>query len=154
MHKFGLFFDTLEALQAAHAKLMGGAIPPGPAAPPAPPAPVATPPAPPAPPAPPMPSAPVMPPPAPVPTAPAAPPAPPAPVAAPIVPPTAAAPGAPDLAKVIEAMGRVITMPGGATKLAPIMAQYNAQQPGVAGPATTVDPAQYTNLINALNAVA
>jgi len=118
---------------------------PVPAAPPAPPVPVMpTPAAPPAPPAPPMPTPPMsMPAPPMQPTAPVAPPAPPAPA------------GMPTQAEVIKAMADAVARcgAGGAGKVGPLMAQYNAETPGVAGTVAKVDPAQYGNLKAALDAL-
>jgi hypothetical protein len=51
-------------------------------------------------------------------------------------------------------MARVISLPGGAGKMSPILAQYNAKNPGTPGPISDVDPVQYGNLIAALNAIA
>lgn len=100
-------------------------------------------------------------------TAPAAPPTPPAPPA-PVVPPTPAAPpappappapaapaGGPTMQDVIKSMADAVARCGaaGAGKVAPLMAQYNAQTPGSPGPVTSVDPAQYGNLKAALDAL-
>lgn len=136
----------LATLQKIEAFLSGGAVghpataapapavvaAPVPAAPPIPPMPL-----------PPMPAAPV---------APVAPPAPPMPVAPPA--PVASAAG-PTMQDVIKSMADAVARCGaaGAGKVAPLMAQFNAQAPGTPGPVSSVDPAQYGNLKAALDAL-
>lgn len=76
----------------------------------------------------------------------------PAPAPAPVAPPPLPAGGI-DKATVIQSMAAAVGKPGGAAKVAAIVARYNASQPGVPGTIDVVDPVQYGNIKGELDAI-
>lgn len=133
------FMACLSGGVAAGALVVGAAAPPPPL-----PVPAASPM-----PAPPLAASPLPPP---LPVAAAAPPPPPPPAAAPAAPPPMAN-GAIDKATVIASMAAAVGKPGGAARVAAIVARYNATSPGTPGAIDVVDPVQYANIKAELDAL-